>query len=409
MATAKKETLPAVKSKPRAAAKQRALFTSIKAVLNQAQAAAYKAVNSHMVVAYWHVGRLIIEEEQQGKLKAEYGKAVLQDLSDRLNKEFNGGFSVQSLWNMRQFYSTFPILSTVWRESEKPETLGNTELPGNDVQYLASGIPAEAQILSTLWRELSWSQYKLLMRVENLDARAYYMKEAVSQNWGVRGLERQINSFYYERIVSSKNKKAIKKEAKEKVEALVPNIADFIKDPYVLEFLQIKPGKHLYESELEQALLDNIQHFLLELGKGFAFVGRQQHIDADTEHYYIDLVFYNYILKCFVLLDLKVGKLTHQDVGQMDMYVRMYEEKYTQKGDNPTIGLILCSEQNESVIKYSVLKDNKRLFSARYKLYLPTEKELKAELDKERALIEAELKLRNHGITAINTGKSKNK
>ncbi|MCX6181420.1 MAG: PDDEXK nuclease domain-containing protein [Bacteroidetes bacterium] len=193
-------------------------------------------------------------------------------------------------------------------------------------------------------------------------------------------------------ITLKKNKKAVEKEAAQKTKALTPHITDFIKDPYVLEFLQIKPNEHLYESELEQALLDNIQHFLLELGKGFAFVSRQQHIDADTEHYYIDLVFYNYILKCFVLIDLKVGKLTHQDVGQMDMYVRMYEEKYKQEGDNPTIGLILCSEQNESVIKYSVLKENKQLFSSRYKLYLPSEKELKAELNRDRALIEAELK-----------------
>jgi len=299
---------------------------------------------------------------------------------------------VQSLWNMRQFYNTFPILSTVWRVSNNKEAVDNLTVLTRGKNARIRKSDSEAQILSTVWRELSWSQYKLLMRVENPDARAYYIKEAVEQNWGVRGLERQINSFYYERILSSKNKKAVQKEAKQKTKALAPHITDFIKEPYVLEFLQIKPSEHLYESELEQALLNNIQHFLLELGKGFSFVSRQQHIDADTEHYYIDLVFYNYILKCFVLIDLKVGKLAHQDVGQMDMYVRMYEEKFKQPGDNPTIGLILCSEQNESVIKYSVLKENKQMFSSRYKLYLPSEKELKAELNKDRALIEAEIK-----------------
>jgi predicted nuclease of restriction endonuclease-like (RecB) superfamily len=400
MATKKKTTSGKSNSKKiakKSTAKKSTLFTSVKNILHQAQGTAYKAVNSVMVVAYWHVGRLIVEDEQQGKHKAEYGKAVLQELSDKLNKEFKSGYSVQNLRSFRQFYSTFPdIRSTLWSESKEDKAIANTGVSGNNkklpIRSTLWSESAEAQILSTVWSKLSWSQYKLLMRVENPNARAYYIQEAVEQNWGVRGLERQINSFYYERILSSKNKKAVQKEAVQKTKALVPHITDFIKDPYVLEFLQIKPSEHLYESELEQALLDNIQHFLLELGKGFAFVNRQQHIDADTEHYYIDLVFYNYVLKCFVLIDLKVDKLTHQDVGQMDMYVRMYEEKYRQKGDNPTIGLILCSEQNESVIKYSVLKENKQLFSSRYKLYLPSEKELKAELDKDRALIEAELK-----------------
>ena len=388
----------AVKSR----AKKPALYTSVKTLLHKAQNTAYKTVNSLMVVAYWHIGKLIVEDEQQGKLKAEYGKAVLQDLSDRLNKEFNGGYSTQSLWNMRQFYTVFPILSTLWRESREAETIDNTDISDNNTKLsIRSTVwseSEEAQILSTLWRELSWSQYKLLMRVETPDARAYYMKEAVEQGWGVRGLERQISTFYYERILSSKNKKAVKKEAKQKLTK--PNIADHIKDPYILEFLELKPSAHLFEGDLEQALLDNIQHFILELGKGFAFVRRQHHIDADTEHYYIDLVFYNYILRCFVLIDLKVGKLTHQDVGQMDMYVRMYEEKYKQLGDNPTIGLILCSVQNESVVKYSVLKENKQLFSSQYKLYLPSEKALKAELDKERALIESGLKQKSKKISS---------
>ncbi len=396
-----KNKIKSVKSNPSKGSKKgtvkATLFISVKNVLHQAQGSSYRTVNSIMVVAYWHVGKLIVEEEQSGKHKAEYGKALLQGLSDRLNKEFKGGYSIQNLRSFRQFYLTFPeIRSTVWSEFKNVKGLANKGAQDNDKKLLIRSTlwseSAEAQTLSTVWRELSWSHYKLLMRVENPDARTYYMKEAVAQSWGVRGLERQINSFYYERILSSKNKKPVKNEAAQKTKTLIPQITDFIKDPYVLEFLQIKPHTPLYESELEQALLDNIQHFLLELGKGFAFVQRQQWIDADTEHYFIDLVFYNYVLKCFVLIDLKTGKLTHQDIGQMDMYVRIYEEKYKQPGDNPTIGLILCSEQNESVIKYSVLKENKQLFSSRYKLYLPTEKELKTELDRERALVESELK-----------------
>ncbi len=369
------------------------LFKSVKFVLQQAKSSAYRTVNYTMVMAYWNIGKLIVENEQKGSIKAKYGEATLQYLSAKLTNDYGAGYSFQSLSNMRQFFTVFPILSTVWREFNSFDTsfFPTDSLDKNNNLTTSVSTTNEIKILSAAWRELTWSHYKALMRVEHSDARLYYIKECVEQNWSVRALERQINTFYYERILSSKKRNSVKKESKQKTNELLPSVIDFIKDPYVLEFLQIKPSIHLYENDLEKALLSNIQQFILELGKGFAFVGRQLHIDAETEHYYIDLVFYNYILKCFVLLDLKVGKLTHQDVGQMDMYVRMYEDKYKQEGDNPTIGIILCSEQNESVIKYSVLKESKQLFSSRYKLFLPSEQELKNELERERTLIEQQI------------------
>lgn len=239
--------------------------------------------------------------------------------------------------------------------------------------------------------ELSWTHYRLLLKVSDTEAREFYVNEIIENNWSTRQLERQINSFYYKRILSSKNKKLVKKEAQKLTSPLEPS--DIIKDPYVLEFLDLKENKTFLEKDLESELLDKLQEFLLELGKGFSFVARQQRISSETQHFYIDLVFYNYLLKCFVLIDLKVGKLTHQDIGQMDMYVRLYEDKIKPEGDNPTIGIILCSEKDETIVKYSVLEENRRLFASKYKLYLPTEEELKSELNKERELLERKSKL----------------
>jgi predicted nuclease of restriction endonuclease-like (RecB) superfamily len=229
------------------------------------------------------------------------------------------------------------------------------------------------------------------MRVENLSAREFYMKETTLQNWSVRALDRQIGTLYFERIISSSDKTQVKEEAEKSIRALAESPRDFIKDPYILEFLKLKPESAYLEKTLENALLENLHSFILELGRGFAFVSRQYHINVGVDHYYIDLVFYNYILKCFVLIDLKVGKLAHQDVGQMDMYVRLFEEKVRQTDDNPTIGIILCSQQNESVIKYSILAESKQLFSSKYKLYLPTEEELKNEIERDRIHIENRL------------------
>jgi len=238
---------------------------------------------------------------------------------------------------------------------------------------------------------LNWTHYRLLLKVEHDSARRYYIEEAIAENWSTRQLERQINSFYYERLLASKNKKPVIAEAKEKLAQVEPE--EFIHDPYVLEFLNLNDYPGLRESDLEKAIIDNLQNFLLELGKGFSFVARQKRMRFEEEDFYVDLVFHNYILNCFLLIDLKIGKLTHQDIGQMDSYVRMFEEHCCGENNNPVIGLILCSKKNEAIVKYSMLKNNKRLFASKYKLYLPTEEELKKELEAERALLEQQKRL----------------
>ena len=358
-------------------------YQSIADIIAQARRQSYRAVNSAMVEAYWQIGRMIVEEEQQGKERAEYGAFLIKNLAARLKKEFGRGFSEQSLWNFRQFYLCFPILSAPRRELEEP--LANA----NDKEQFAS----DEAILYALCRELTWTHYRLLIRVQNPKARAYYLKEAAEQNWSSRALERQINSFYYERLLASREKEPVIDEMRQQTAPLVDRPEDFIKDPYVLEFLNLADRASFHERELEQAIIDKLQAFMLELGKGFAFVARQQQIRTETKHFFIDLVFYNFILKCFVLLDLKTGELTHQDIGQMDMYVRLYEDKFKRADDNPTIGIILCTEKDETVVKYSVLEENKQLFAAEYQFYLPTEEELIEEIQREKRLI-----LRERGI-----------
>lgn len=335
------------------------LYHNIRQIVSTARKNAYRAVNFAMVEAYWNIGKLIVEEEQKGEKRAEYGKYLIKDLSQRLTKEFGKGFSVANLRNFRQFYLVFPkgFLSDNLSEEEKCYALRS---------------------------ELSWTHYRLIMRVENPKARAYYIEEAVAQNWSTRALQRQINSLYYERLLSSRNKQAVEAEAKSNTEKLTVKPEDFIKDPYILEFLNLHSDLTYLEKDLEQGLIDKLQQFLLELGKGFAFVARQQRISTDTKEFYIDLVFYNYVLKCFVLIDLKTGELTHQDIGQMDMYVRIYEDRYKAPDDNPTIGIILCTERDETVVKYSVLNGSEQLFASKYKLYLPTERELAEAINREK-------------------------
>ncbi|MFH1199351.1 MAG: PDDEXK nuclease domain-containing protein [Candidatus Omnitrophota bacterium] len=323
------------------------LYESIKTVICQARATAYQAVNTSMVMAYWNIGRIIAIEEQKGKSRAGYGEYLIKNVSLRLTHDFGKGFSEQSVRNMRQFYRLFPIRST-------------------------------------LWSELSWSHYKLLIRVENDSARRFYAEEAIKSRWNVRALDRQICSHYHERLLSSRNKVSVVKEARVKTRKISEKPDDFIKDPYVLEFLDLPESSVLRESRFEQALIEHLQKFILELGRGFSFVARQQRISTESQHFFVDLVFYNYHLKCFVLIDLKTGSLTHQDIGQMDMYVRLFEAKMRGLSDNPTIGIILCTEKDDTIVKYSVLKDNKKLFASKYKLYLPSEKELKEELERER-------------------------
>jgi predicted nuclease of restriction endonuclease-like (RecB) superfamily len=329
------------------------LYQSIRLTILEAKQKVVVTVNVAMLETYWQIGRYIVEEEQQGKHKAEYGKQQMQELAKKLTEEFGSGFDRSNLLRMKNFYILFPIRDT-------------------------------------LRHELSWSHYRTLLSIENPKAREFYIQEAIANEWSTRALDRQVKSLYHERLLSSQNRNEVKAEMQEKTKELQPE--EILKDPYILEFLQLKDRKTYLESELEQALMDKLNEFLLELGKGFAFVGRQKRISTETKHFYIDLVFYNYILKCFVLIDLKVGELTHQDIGQMDMYVRLYEDKYKNQDDNPTIGLILCTHKDQTVVKYSVLSESTQLFASKYVLYLPTETELIAELEREKLLIENESK-----------------
>lgn len=315
-----------------------------------------QAVNTSMVQTYWQIGQKIVEDEQGGHKRAAYGKQVLQELARRLGEEFGVGFDVTNLRNMRQFYLCFPIRDAVRRE-------------------------------------LSWTHYRALIRIDNPQARGWYTQEAAEQGWSVRALDRQIATLYYERLLSTQgmSKAFVKNDAVRNIaKHAAPDPRDFIRDPYVLEFLGAPALPALYEKDLEQGLLNQLQKFLLELGKGFAFVSRQKHLRVEGEDCFIDLVFYNYLLKCFVLVDLKVGKLAHQDVGQMDMYVRVFDQQHRQDGDNPTLGLILCSERNAAVAKYSLRADKPQLFASKYQALMPTEAELQAELERDRAWLELE-------------------
>ena len=324
------------------------LASQVAQIIREARQTTYRAVNFTMVLAYWNIGKLIVEDELHWE-RADYGKAVLRNLSQRLTKEFGKGFDESNLRYMRLFYKTFPICDT-------------------------------------LRHELSWSHYRRLISVENSEARLWYMNEAADSVWSTRQLDRQISTLYYDRLLASQNKQVVIQEAEEKLKAVAPE--DFIKDPYVLEFLNLKDYPDLRETDVEKGLISNLQDFLLELGKGFCFVARQKRMRYDDEDFYVDLVFYNSILKCYVLIDLKLGKLTHQDVGQMDSYIRMFDDLMKQPDDNPTIGLILCSEKNEAVARYSVLNDAKQMFASKYKLTLPTEEELQAELTEARRILE---------------------
>lgn len=332
------------------------LFQEISNLLMTARGEVRRTVNDVMIQTYWQIGRLIVEEEQCGAARAVYGKATLESLSRRLTAEFGKGYSLANLRNFRQFFQTYQA---------------------DDIRYTAGS-------------ELSWSHYRLLMRIEKIEARRWYAQEAIAQHWSVAALDRQVSTLYFERLLSSQDQTSVKTEAKCLIERdASADPRDFIRDPYVLEFLGAEPGASLYEKNLEQGLLNQLQHFLLELGKGFAFVARQKHFRIEREDYFVDLVFYNFLLRCFVLVELKVGKLSHQDVGQMDMYVRVCDQKLRQPADNPTLGLILCSERNDAVARYSLLADSPQLFASRYRALLPTEEELQAELRRDRALIES--------------------
>ena len=323
-------------------------YEQIKRILSEARNKVYQTANFAMVEAYWNIGKSIVEQ-QGGEEKAEYGARLIAELSKQMSTDFGKGFTVANLKNMRQFYLTFPK------------------------SY-------------ALRSELSWTHYRLLMRVENKNARRFYIEEAIKSNWSTRQLERQINSFFYERLLSSQNKEKVSEEIQKLESAKVPE--DIIRDPYVLEFLGLNPKDDFYESDLEEALITHLQKFLLELGRGFSFVARQKRITFDGRHFRIDLVFYNYILKCFVLIDLKIGDLTHQDLGQMQMYVHYYERELMNKGDNPPIGIVLCADKSESIVKYTLPENETQIFASKYKLYLPSEEELSQELQREYRALE---------------------
>lgn len=318
------------------------LTADVRSILQEARKIVVRSTNTAMTAAYWLIGKRIVEEEQHGEDRAAYGESILKNLSKELTAEFGNGFSYANLKNMRQFYKTYPD-----------------------------------QIGYTLSSQLPWSHNRLIMRVQDAKAREWYLREAAREQWSVRQLERNINSFYYQRQLESG---LVENTSNDDATPAI-DTRQFVKDPYVLEFIGLPAYPDHKEKDLENALVDKMQDFLLELGKGFSFIKRQYRISTETSHFYIDLVFYNYILKCFVLIDLKADKLTHQDVGQMDMYIRMFDDLKKGPDDNPTIGILMCADKDETVVKYSVLNDSQQIFASKYLPYLPTEEELRRELE----------------------------
>ena len=324
----------------------KALLHSLRDLIESARQKALRAVDAVQVQTCWEIGQHLVEFEQRGSARAEYGAGLLKALASALTSEFGRGFDASNLRYMRLFYQAFPIRDA-------------------------------------LRHELSWTHYRNLLRVEDESARTWYMNEAAAQGWSTRALERQIRTLYYERLLASTDRAAVEQEAAAKM-APLQSPRDFVRDPVMLEFLGFPGSGKLLEADLEKALLNHLQEFLLELGRGFAFVARQYRISSESKDFYLDLVFYNYLLKCFVLFDLKSGELTHQDIGQMDMYVRMIDDRKRGPDDNPTVGIILCTQKDASIVRYSVLHENEQMFASRYKLVLPSEDELRAELGRER-------------------------
>ncbi|MBU1087508.1 MAG: DUF1016 family protein [Candidatus Omnitrophica bacterium] len=370
-----------------------ALFERVVSILDQARSNVVRTVNSQMVIAYWLIGREIVQEFQCGDERAEYGKKVLRELSAKLLQRYGKGFSVTNLRYFRLFYQTYSERSPEIRymACDKSNILdGNREKHHKacdvlDDLSLANEKNKQIQGFSPI---LSWSHYRTLSKVENINERLFYEIEAEKEGWSVPHLERQMHTFLFARLLKSRDKAGVMELTSEGHHLKTP--IDTIKDPYILDFLGLPDSDLLRESEIEKAIIKNLQSFLLELGKGFAFVGHQKRLQFGDDFFYIDLVFYNCILKCYLLIDLKIGELTHQDIGQMDGYVRMFDDKYLTEGDNPTIGLILCAKKNETIAKYSILNNNKQLFASKYKMYLPTEEELVAEIERERHIVKKE-------------------
>jgi predicted nuclease of restriction endonuclease-like (RecB) superfamily len=395
------------KAKGKSAAKKpEALFERVVSILEQARGNVVRAVNTNMVLAYWLIGRELVEGVQGGEKRAEYGKQMLSDLSVQLARRYGSGFSVPNLQNFRKFYLAYrtriiPVANIQYPTGtksveERIQYPAGTEssapaIPhptGRELARPKKSRSADNEMHQGFPPQLSWSHYRALMRVDNLDARDFYEREAVAGAWDKRTLERQIQSFYYERMLKSRKPEKMLAEGRQlPVAAVSP--ADALKNPYVLEFLGLPDVAAFHESDLERAIITHLQRFLLELGNGFAFVARQKHIRIEEQDRYVDLVFYHCRLKFYLLIDLKVGELNHADVGQMDGYVRMYDGLFVAPDDNPTIGLILCTEKNETVARYSVLNDRKQIFASKYMLFLPTEEQLRLEIERERRLLEA--------------------
>ena len=359
------------------------LVNDLRSIVSKARSKAFAAVNYSLLERNWRIGQRIVEQEQNGATRAEYGKHVIEVASAALTEEFGKGFSYTNIANYKRFYLTFndlQILQTVSEEFNNPIQQTLSDKLSSHFQK-GQTPPAQFEL-----RLLPWSHYERLIRVEDKKAREWYAKEAFEQGWSFRTLNRNINTLYYERLLMSKKKKPVVDEMRDKTKAYQQDKLEYIKSPVVLEFLGLPEGTSLAESKLETAIINNLEKFLMEMGKGYALVARQQHIRTEENDYYIDLVFYNYLIKSFILVDLKVNRITYQDVGQMDMYLQMYDKMKKGPDDNPTIGIILCTETDSDVARYSTLAKNDQMFAAKYKLYLPDKEDLRREIERQKEL-----------------------
>lgn len=359
------------------------LVNDLRSIVSKARSKAFAAVNYSLVERNWRIGQRIVEEEQNGASRAEYGKHVIEVASAALTEEFGKGFSETNIMNFKKFYLKFKELTIPQTVSEEFKKQKQQTLSDELSSHFQKGQTPPAQFELRL---LPWSHYERLIRVEDKKAREWYAKEAFEQGWSFRTLNRNINTLYYERLLMSKKKQPVVNEMQDKTKAYQQDKLEYIKSPVVLEFLGLPEDTSLAESKLETAIINNLEKFLMEMGKGYALVARQQHIRTEENDYYIDLVFYNYLIKSFILVDLKVNRITYQDVGQMDMYLQMYDKMKKGPDDNPTIGIILCTETDSDVARYSTLAKNDQMFAAKYKLYLPDKEDLRREIERQKEL-----------------------
>ena len=359
------------------------LVNDLRSIVSKARSKAFAAVNYSLVERNWRIGQRIVEQEQNGASRAEYGKHVIEVASAALTEEFGKGFSETNIMNFKKFYLKFKELTIPQTVSEEFKMQKQQTLSDELSSHFQKGQTPPAQFELRL---LPWSHYERLIRVEDKKAREWYAKEAFNEGWSYRTLNRNINTLYYERLLMSKKKRPVVDEMQDKTKAYQQDKLEYIKSPVVLEFLGLPEDTSLAESKLETAIINNLEKFLMEMGKGYALVARQQHIRTEENDYYIDLVFYNYLIKSFILVDLKVNRITYQDVGQMDMYLQMYDKMKKGPDDNPTIGIILCTETDSDVARYSTLARNDQMFAAKYKLYLPDKEDLRREIERQKEL-----------------------